>query len=218
MKRMIILFLLINSTFIFSQDQVVVGLPNQQILYRNYPNKVQFAFTKSGSKNLEIKCKNCDTIYTVENKNFEYIIFPGEDREVKLYIKNKKVREDNEISFRVSNLPIPSVYFGPISNGNTFDIVYKRIFVKYPPEISLLAEFDIRDWEITIDDKKFNGKGKELSKEVISYLENIQKDSIVKIKVNYNGMGGEGATFGQFTILEKSKQKKQEEVIITNCE
>ncbi len=209
MKTAFFLFSLISSTFIFSQDQIIVGLPEAKVLYRNYKNKVQFAFTNSGSKNLDVKCENCDTIYQVENNSFEYIIVPGKLREVKLLISNKKnknVSENNIITFRVSNLPTPSVFFGTVSSGSTFGTIQRRLFVKYPPEIYLSTAFNIKNWEITIDDKIFKGEGNVLNEEVINYLKNIQKDSDINIKANYITTGVEGTTFGRFTLLEKSKQ------------
>ena len=224
MKTTIIIFLLINSTFIFSQDQVVAGIPEAKIIYRNYKNKVQFAFTESGSKDLDIKCENCDTIYPDENKSFEYIIVPGKLREVKLYIcnkKNKNVSENNIITFRVSNLPTPYVFFGTAGSGSSLGVVMTRLFVKYPPEIYLNAYFDIKDWEITVDDKIFKGEKGVLSEEVIKYLQNIEKDSEIKIQVNYLGMGVEGTTFGRFILYEKSKQQKINSKSIieySNCE
>ena len=215
MKTTIIIFLLINSTFIFSQDQVVAGLPEAKIIYRNYKNKVQFAFTESGSKKLDIKCENCDTIYPVENKRFEYIIVPGKKREVKLYISNKKnknVSENNIITFRVSNLPTPYVFFGTAGSGSSLGVVMTRLFVKYDPSIYLNAEFQIENWEISIDDKIFKGERNILNEEVINYLKNIQKDTKFKIKVNYSGMGTEGTTFGEFTLYEKSKQTEYKDL------
>ncbi len=83
------IFFLISSS-LYSQDQVVVGVSESRELYRNYHNKIQVAFTDSDSKELAIKCENCDTIYPAENNKNEYIIVPGMGRYVTLFITNKK--------------------------------------------------------------------------------------------------------------------------------
>lgn len=209
MKKITILFLLLNFTQIFSQDQLVVGLPDYRLLYRNYNNKVQLAFTDSGVENLDVQCENCDTIYRSENSTSEYIIVPGNEREVKLTVTNKKNKNastNNVITFRVTNLPVPSVYFGPISSESKFGIVFSKLFVKYPPEVFLAVAFDIKNWKITIDDKIFEGKRSVLSEEVINYLKNIEKETTFTIDVTYRGMGIERITSGQFTLYEKSRQ------------
>ena len=211
MNLITILFFFLISSSLYSQDQVVVGVSESRELYRNYHNKIQVAFTDSDSKELAIKCENCDTIYPAENNKNEYIIVPGMGKYVTLFItnkKNKKVTENNTVKFRVINLPEPSLFFGVTANGSITPFVSNRLFAKYPPEIWMNATFDIINWEITINEKVFKGEGNVLNEEVIYFLKNIQIDSEIKINATYKGMGNQGLINSQFTLLEKSKQKE----------
>ena len=125
-----------------------IELPELNVLYRGYPNKVNA--TASGYP---------ETILTgsgasVNRSGEGYIVSPGGGKTATLSVSGKtpdgKVVALKKMDFRVSNLPDPELYWGAAKNGTKGSKAETNLFAKYPPEIPLNASFSIVDWECQV--------------------------------------------------------------------
>ncbi len=128
-----------------------IELPELNMLYRGYANKVQatasgFDQTSLGGTGVSI----------TKNGSDGWIVKPtGRSREAYLTVTGKnsvtgQSKQLKKVKYRVSNLPSPDIYWGGAASGNKASKRETRLFAKYPPEIPLNATFKIISWECTV--------------------------------------------------------------------
>jgi gliding motility-associated protein GldM len=185
-----------------------VSLPEMNVLYRGYKNKVEgvasgydqtvltgkgVTLTKSGGANQYIG--NVNTT----------------GREATISISGKssvtnKTAQLGTFKFRVSNLPPPQVYLGTIATGASVGKAaigsMTRLFAKYPPEIPLNATFEVSSWEVTVSGapRSIQGSGPVLSGEALSLLKQARPGAKVSISAKYKGMGYSGNMASVITV------------------
>lgn len=127
-----------------------ISLPELNVLYRGYPNKVsavasgfdQTVLTGSGA--------------SVSKSGDMWIASPvGSGRTATLSVSGKnsvtgKTQNLLTQEFRVSNLPDPVLYWGASKPGDKGNRRETKLFAKYGPEIPLKAEFSIVNWQVSI--------------------------------------------------------------------
>lgn len=172
-----------------------VSLPEMNVLYRGFDNKVEGAasgfpdYSLSGGGNV-----------TVSKKGTGYIARPGDGREATINISG--IAEDGTSSklgsfkFRVQDLPKPSVSLGRIADGESATKqqlnVSTILFAGYPPEIPLDATFSIVSWEVRASGapRPASGNGPRLSPEALRVISNVQPGGIISIFTTYREPGG----------------------------
>lgn len=172
-----------------------VSLPEMNVLYRGYDNKVSGA--ASGYPSFEIVGKSN---VSIRKSGTEHIASPGSGREAKIDIVG--VAEDGSkaslgtFDFRVQNLPSPSIYFGALEEGAEAAAgvikAQTRLFAKYPPEIPLAAKFDLVSWEVNVTGapKPESGNGANLSPKALNLIKQAQKGTSISIMTNVKGPDG----------------------------
>ncbi|PKR80557.1 hypothetical protein CW751_09285 [Brumimicrobium salinarum] len=172
-----------------------VSLPEMNVLYRGYDNKVEGAasgfpdYNLSGAGNV-----------SVTRSGDGYIAKPGSGRTAKINISG--VAEDGSSSnlgsfeFRVQNLPKPSVSLGRIKDGESATSgqlrASRQLFAGYPPSIPLKAKFGVVSWEISVSGapRPVKGTGSKLSGAALRIIANAQKGGMVTIVTNYREPSG----------------------------
>lgn len=133
---------------VIMKPQGSIELPELNVLYRGYPNKVDP--TASGYPTTILTGSNC----SVSKSGNVYIAKPGSGREAYLTVSGKsadgKTVQLKRVRYRVSNLPDPELYWGAVKNGGKGSKYETKLFAKYPPEIPLNANFTITNWEISV--------------------------------------------------------------------
>ncbi len=104
---------------------------------------------------------------------------------------NGKTQVLGSYTYRVSNLPPPTAYFGTLGTGTATPgqlAAMKAIHVKYPPEILLDAAFSAAKWEVSIDKgpPPVNGTGA-LTPAALSLIKQAKKGNRITITVQYTG-------------------------------
>ena len=126
-----------------------IELPELNVLYRGYPNKVDP--TASGYPTTILTGTNCTV--TKSSGNI-YIASPGSGRSAFLTVSGKsndgKTVVLKKVEYRVSALPDPELYWGGVKNGGQASKSQTTLFAKYPPEIPLNASFTITNWECQV--------------------------------------------------------------------
>jgi hypothetical protein len=191
-----------------------IGFTEFNIIYRNYPNKINYAcnyhfdsvwIEASGAK-IQILDQNTA------------IVSPGSSRECSLIYKALHKGDTltlDEYKYRVSNLPIPTIYLGSIPlDVDTLDISesaffnMNRFFVRYPPNIPLSASFEIKNWTIQINKKEYFGTGATLSDEIKKALYESKRNSTITYELfTYKGMAIENTISINTKFIKKSKKR-----------
>ena len=101
-------------------------------------------------------------------------------------------------TFKVRNLPKPTVYLGGVEDGGqvTGD---SKIFHKYGPDVPLTATFNIISWEVSVAGAPMTvrGSGNQLTPAAMALIKQGKKNTLVTItvksvgpdKVQRNGTG-----------------------------
>ncbi|MBW7866790.1 MAG: hypothetical protein H3C31_00535 [Brumimicrobium sp.] len=184
-----------SFNYTVGKPQGTVSLPEMNVLYRGYDNKVEGAasgypsFSLSGGGNV-----------TISKGAKGYIAKPGSGREATINISG--VAQDGTstslggFKFRVQNLPKPSISLGRIASGESATSAElraaNRLFAGYPPEIPLDATFSVVNWEMSVSGapKPIQGTGSALSGEALRLISNAQKGAMVSVSVTYREPGG----------------------------
>ncbi|MFA5574901.1 MAG: GldM family protein [Brumimicrobium sp.] len=172
-----------------------VSLPEMNVLYRGYKNKVVGAasgfpnYSLSGGGNV-----------TLTRSSDGYVANPGSGREATINIAG--VAEDGSSSnlggfkFRVRNLPKPSLRLGRIEDGEAATSAEirasRQLFAGYGDDIPLNATFSVVSWEINVTGapRPAKGNGAALSAEAMRLLNNVQSGGTVSIFSQYKGPDG----------------------------
>jgi len=128
-----------------------IELPEMNMLYRGYKNKVQA--TASGYDQTSLGGTG---VSITKNGSEGWIVKPtGRSREAYLTVTGKnsatgQSKQLKKVKYRVSNLPSPDIFWGGAASGTKASKRETRLFAKYPPEIPLNATFKIVSWECTV--------------------------------------------------------------------
>lgn len=126
-----------------------ISLPELNVLYRGYANKVSAVASGFDQTNLSASGASL-------SKSGEFwIASPGKGKEATLTVsgKNSVTGKSQQLlaqKFRVMNLPDPELYWGAAKSGQKGSRSETKLIAKYPPEIPLNATFKIINWECTI--------------------------------------------------------------------
>lgn len=127
-----------------------IELTDMNTLYRGFKNKVQA--TASGFDKTELQGTGLTKIKTAEGWE---VVPQGRSNTASLKViginsstGERKVLKT--VTYKVRNLPKPSVYWGASDENSPVSTSNKKLFVKYPPEIPLNANFSVISWECSI--------------------------------------------------------------------
>jgi len=172
-----------------------VSLPEMNVLYRGYANKVEGAASGYPSYNL-----SGGGNVSVSKSGEGYIATPGSGREASINISG--VAEDGSSSnlgsfkFRVQNLPKPSISLGRIEDGGSGTSAdfraSRQLFAGYPPEIPLNAKFSVVSWELSVTGapRPVKGNGSTLTGDALRIIANAQAGGLVTVVTNYKEPSG----------------------------
>jgi len=183
-----------THTIKIMKPQGTVSLPEMNVLYRGYKNKVEGV--ASGYDQTILSGNGV----TLTKNGTGYIGSPGAGRECSITVSGKNSITNKTVSlgqfkFRVSNLPAPQVYLGTIGTGSSVSksavAGMTKLFAKYPPEIPLSADFSVASWEISVAGapRPAQGTGPGLTAEAMSLLKQAKPGSKINISAKYKGMG-----------------------------
>jgi len=135
---------------IIMKPQGAIELPEMNMLYRGYANKVEA--TASGYDQTRLSASGA----SLTKSGTGWIARPtGRARTAYLSVSGVNTATGKSVSlkrveYRVSNLPDPELYWGGSKSGTKANRRNTSLFAKYPPEIPLNATFKVVGWECTI--------------------------------------------------------------------
>lgn len=183
-----------NFRYTVGKPSGAVSLPEMNVLYRGYDNKVVGAVSGYAGYNLSMSNGSI-------SKGSEFwIAKPSSGREATISISG--VAEDGssanvgQFKFRVQNLPAPSVYLGALEDGEEAPAgtirAQTRLFAKYPPEIPLNATFSLVSWEVSVAGapRPEKGTGQNLSTKALSLIKQAQRGATITFMTIVRGPDG----------------------------
>lgn len=158
-----------------------VSLPELNVLYRGYPNKVEAV--ASGYDQTILGGQGV----SLSKSGSGWIASPDKVKTCKISVSGKSSITNKTVSlgsfeFRVSNLPNPELYFGAAASGDRASRAETRLFSRYPPEIPLNATFRIVSWELIIPGNPGappTGSGDVLSGAATSLLKQAKPGTVI---------------------------------------
>jgi len=126
-----------------------VSLPELNVLYRGYDNKVSAVASGYDQTNVT------GAGVTLSKSGDGWVAKPGSAKTCTITVAGKSSVTNKSVNlgtftFRVSNLPDPELYWGGAKNGDKGSKAERKLFAKYPPEIPLNAAFKVVDWECQV--------------------------------------------------------------------
>ena len=179
-----------------------VSLPEMNVLYRGYQNKV----TGAASGFPSYKLVGGGNVTLSKGSGDTYIASPGAGREATIIIQG--ISEDGtsaklgDFKFRVMNMPKPNIYLGGLEDGQEAAAAtvkaQTRLFAKYGPEIPLEANFTIKSWEVNVTGapRPASGTGSALSGDALSLIKQARPGNTITIMCTVVGPDGKGRKSG----------------------
>jgi gliding motility-associated protein GldM len=171
-----------------------VSLPEMNVLYRGYDNKVVGAV--SGYVDYKLSGSNV----SLSKSGDKWIAKPGNGREAKINLTG--IAEDGSsanvgtFDFRVRDLPKPTIKLGSVWDGEKVNAAtikaMNRLFAQYPPEIPLEAQFSITSYEIVVSGapRSAKGTGASLNGDAMGLLKQVRGGATITIMTDFRGPDG----------------------------
>ncbi len=169
-----------------------VSLPELNVLYRGYANKVEAV--ASGYDQTILSGSGV----SLTKSGNGWIANPGGGREATITVSGKSSVTNKTVSlgsfkFRISRLPDPELFFGTAPSGERGSKAETRLFAKYKPEIPLNAKFTILRWELSVPGNPTappRGQGGQLTPKASSLLRQVKPGTIISIMTDVRGPDG----------------------------
>lgn len=174
------------------KPQGTVSLPEMNVLYRGYDNKVEavasgYPEAKVTGAGVSLAKSGAGYIGRVNTSGREATIsISGFNKQT-----NKTVSLGS-FKFRVMNLPPPNIYFGSAADGEQASKAETRLFAKYGPEIPLNVSFTILSWELNVAGapRPAKGTGNSIAGEGSALLRQAKPGSSISFMVQVKGPDG----------------------------
>jgi len=174
------------------KPQGVVSLPDMNVLYRGYDNKIEA--TASGYPEAKVTGSGV----SVSKAGTGYIgRVSGGGKEATISISgfNKSTNKSvplGSFKFRVRNLPPPSLFFGGAEDGGQASRAETKIFAKYGPEIPLNVSFQVLTWELVVAGAPITAKGtgNVLDAKGVALLKQAKPGSMITLQTTVRGPDG----------------------------
>jgi len=181
-----------EKTIKIMKPQGTVSLPEMNVLYIGYDNKVEAV--ASGYDQTLVSGQGVSLVKSGNG----WIGKPAPGKTATITVQGKSSVTNKTVSlgafpFRVMRLPDPSLYWGAAKDGEKGSRSETRLFAKYPPEIPLNASFTIKSWELSIPGAPGappKGTGNMLDGAAMSLLKQAKPGSVIGFMTTVVGPDG----------------------------
>jgi gliding motility-associated protein GldM len=181
-----------THTIKIMKPQGTVSLPEMNVLYRGYDNKVEGV--ASGYDQTVLNGNGV----SLSKSGTGYIgRVTGAGREATISISGKnsvtnKTVQLGTFKFRVRNLPPPSIFFGSVPDGGKASKSETKLFARYGDEIPLTANFTVVSWEMQVSglSRPSKGSGNILTPEAVGQLKQGKPGTMVSFMTQVKGPDG----------------------------
>lgn len=166
-----------------------ISLPEMNVLYRGYPNKV----TGAASGYPDYKLVGASNV-TLNKIGAEYVATPGAGNSATISLQgvspDGKSANLGSFDFRVRPLPPAQVYFGAATNGGKGSKNETNLAARYDNSVTLDVKFSVVSWEMEFMGRAVQGQGSTLSSDATNLLKQAKPNQNVTFMVKYRGPDG----------------------------
>lgn len=181
-----------THTIKIMKPQGTVSLPEMNVLYKGYDNKVEGV-----ASGYDQTILNGNGVNLVKSGTGYIGRVTGTGREATISISGKNTVTNKTVNlgaykFRVMNLPPPNIYFGTAADGEIASKAETRLFAKYGPEIPLNVTFQVMSWELNLSGapRPAKGTGNSIAGEGSALLKQAKPGSTISFMVQVKGPDG----------------------------
>ena len=181
-----------EKTIQIMKPQGTVSLPEMNVLYRGYDNKVQAV--ASGYPEAKVTGSGVNLVKSADGY-IGKVNTSGREASISITGFNKQSNKSvplGTFKFRVMNLPPPNIYFGGAADGEQASKAETRLFAKYGPEIPLNVSFQVLSWELNVAGapRPAKGTGNSIAGEGSNLLKQAKPGSTISFMVQVKGPDG----------------------------
>lgn len=180
MRSFLAFLLLVVSVPCFSQ--VVLSMPEYNVVYRGYNNLIEVATTnRMKQKLIGLSCNGAQLIHQEQNKWSVVTQTENDTIEITmLHLKTGKLID--RFVFKVKDLPDPALFLGATESGGKISKLETRLFTRYDNS-PLKAEFSVKGGALMIegDPRVFEFEGNKLGEDYLEHVKTVSSGTKVTI-------------------------------------
>lgn len=179
----LLLTFLIMLAGMYGSAQITLSLPEYNILYRGYTNRVEVA-TQTRVKARSISLSSADAQFVHQEDHQWNIITTTPKDTIEIMLLHTKTRKIiDRMVFRVKDLPNPQLFVGATQVEGKISKQENRLFARYT-DSPLRAEFSVLGGALVMenDPRIFQFEGNKLGADYLGYVKNMPAGTIVTIK------------------------------------
>jgi gliding motility-associated protein GldM len=180
-----------THTIKIMKPQGTVSLPELNVLYKGYNNIVEGV-----ASGYDQTILNGNGVSLTKSGNGYIGRVSGAGRTATISISGKNSVTNKTVSlgtftFRVMNLPPPSLFFGATEDGGKASKAETRLFARYS-DSPLKAEFVVQSWELNVAGapRPAKGTGNQLNADGISLMRQAKPGSTISFMTQVKGPDG----------------------------
>lgn len=180
-----------THTIKIMKPQGTVSLPELNVLYKGYNNIVEGV-----ASGYDQTILNGNGVSLTKSGNGYIGRVSGAGRTATISISGKNSVTNKTVSlgtftFRVMNLPPPSLFFGAVEDGGKASKAETRLFARYS-DSPLKAEFVVQSWELNVAGapRPAKGSGNMLNADGISLMRQSKPGSTISFMTQVKGPDG----------------------------
>lgn len=180
-----------THTIKIMKPQGTVSLPELNVLYKGYNNIVEGV-----ASGYDQTILNGNGVSLTKSGNGYIGRVSGAGRTATISISGKNSVTNKTVSlgtftFRVMNLPPPSLFFGATEDGGKASKAETRLFARYS-DSPLKAEFSVQSWELNVAGapRPAKGTGNTLNADGISLMKQAKPGSSISFMTQVKGPDG----------------------------
>lgn len=180
-----------THTIKIMKPQGTVSLPELNVLYKGYNNIVEGV-----ASGYDQTILNGNGVSLTKSGNGYIGRVSGAGRTATISISGKNSVTNKTVSlgtftFRVMNLPPPSLFFGATEDGGKASKAETRLFARYS-DSPLKAEFSVQSWELNVAGapRPAKGTGNTLNADGISLMRQAKPGSTISFMTQVKGPDG----------------------------
>ncbi len=170
------------------RPQGTVSLPQLNVLYKGYENKIEGV---ASGYDQTVLIGNGVNLTKSGNQQIARVTTSGKTASIDIYGVNSVTKKRVKLGtfpFRVMILPDPEFFFGAVEAGGKIPPGESRLFARYKNS-PLDATFTIMNWELSTNaaPRPEKGKGSQISEEAKRLLKQSKSGTIVTFRLEYFG-------------------------------
>jgi len=175
-----------DHTIKIMKPEGTVSLPDMQVLYQGYNNRV-----KGVASGYDQTILNGSSNVSISKNGTDWIAIPGSGKTCDISISGKssvtnKTVNLGSFTFKIKPLPPAAIYFAGKGTGETAPKTAKGLSAKFPPSVDLTGiNFKVLSWKMDFKGRTVKGQGDVIDAAASALLNQAKPGETVAFIVQY---------------------------------